>query len=99
MAVKDPVLSKETFKHKHGDTKKIEYLENNISEDHSKEIYIGKMFNLIVPFLKKKCFKFTLFLTNTLKFHKKLSFVKNVGMLYFKSLVFILFNCVLILCM
>ncbi|XP_022166388.1 zinc finger protein 37-like isoform X2 [Myzus persicae] len=37
MAVKDSVLSKETVKHK--DTKKIEFFENNISEDHSKELY------------------------------------------------------------
>lgn len=81
MAVKDSVLSKETVKHK--DTKKIEFFENNISEDHSKELYNGKMFNLPVPFLDK-CFKLTLFLTNTLKFHNKLSSVKNVRLLYSK---------------
>lgn len=54
METNDTVSSKEAAKHKHKDTTKSDYLENNIiPEDRSKEMYNGKMFNLLVSFLKK----------------------------------------------
>lgn len=53
MAAKDRGLSKVTAEYKHKNTKKIEFLKNNITEDYSKEMYNGKIFNLLVPFPRK----------------------------------------------
>ncbi|XP_022161747.1 uncharacterized protein LOC111027652 [Myzus persicae] len=39
MAAKDRGLSKVTAEYKHKNTKKIEFLKNNITEDYSKEMY------------------------------------------------------------